>query len=107
MDSSSCYTRITSSISTGSSIPFPFSFFFFIMEDTNFSMNSPFGRTYSSTTSLRDDDLVKGFFLLVLTIEGDEEKCSFLPFLVLSLVEEGTSSISSEGGGERSLCGEW
>jgi hypothetical protein len=99
MASSSCCTRTTSSISTGFSMPFPLSLFFFRME--------AFGRTCSSTTPLRVDDLVKGFLTFVLAIEGDEEKCSFLPFLVVDLVEEGTSSNYGAGGGERSLCGEW
>jgi hypothetical protein len=56
---------------------------------------------------LRVDDLVKGFLLLVLAAEGDEEKCSFLPFLPMALVEEGTSSSSGVGGGEMPLYGEW
>jgi hypothetical protein len=56
---------------------------------------------------LRVDDLVKGFLILVLDTEGDEEKCSFLPFLVVALVEEGTSSSSGVGGGEWYLYGEW
>ena len=79
-------------------MPFPLSLLFFRMET--------FGRTCSSKTPLRDDDLVKGFLTLVLAIEGDEEKCSFLPFLVVALVEEGTSSNSGVVGGERSLYGE-
>ena len=66
-----------------------------------------FGRICSSTTPLRVDDLVKGLLILVLDSEGDEEKCSFLPFFVVDLVEEGTSSNFGVGGGERSLCQEW
>jgi hypothetical protein len=80
-------------------MPFPLSFFSFRMETV--------GRTCSSTAPLRADDLVKGLLILVLAAEGDEEKCSFLPFLAVALVEEGTSSSSGAGGGERSLCGEW
>jgi hypothetical protein len=99
MASSSYFTGITSSISTCFSMPFPSSFLFFRMEI--------FGRTYSSIASLRDDDLVKGFLILVLAAKGDEEKCSLLPLLAMALVEEGTSSSSSAGGGERPLCGEW
>jgi hypothetical protein len=98
MASSSCCIGITSSISIGFSMPLPLSFFFFRMET--------FGRTCSSTTPLRVDDLVKGLLILVLDVEGDEEKCSFFPFFVVVLVEEGTSSNSGAGGGERSLCGE-
>jgi hypothetical protein len=64
-----------------------------------------FLRTRSSTTSLRDDYLVKGLLILVLVSEEDEEKCSFLPLFVVALVEEGTSYNSSAGGGERSLYG--
>jgi hypothetical protein len=99
MASSSCCTGTTSTISTGFSMLFPLSLFFFRIET--------FGRTCVSTTSLRVDDLVKGLLTFVLVVEGDEEKCSFLPFLVVALVEEGTSSNSGAGGGERSLCGEW
>jgi hypothetical protein len=99
VSSSSFYcTGATSTISTGFSMPFPLSLFFFRIE--------AFGRTCTSTTSLRVDDLVKGFLTFVLTVEGDEEKCNFLPFLVVALVDEGTSSNSGAGGGERSLCGE-
>jgi hypothetical protein len=46
-------------------MPLPLSLFFFIME--------AFGRTCISKTSLRVDDLVKGFLTFVLAIEGDEE----------------------------------
>ena len=58
-------------------MPWPFSFFIFRIET--------FGRDCSSTTSLRDYDLVKGFMTLMLAAEGDEEKCSFfvLPIKVL------------------------
>jgi hypothetical protein len=70
-------------------MPLPLSFFFFRMEI--------FGRTCSSISPLRVDDLVKGFLILVLVVEGDEEKCSFLPFLAMDLVEEGTSSSSDAG----------
>jgi len=92
---SSIFCTGSTSISTGFSMPFPLSLFFFRIE--------AFGRTCTSTTSLRVDDLVKGLLTFVLTVEGDEEKCSFLPFLVVALVDEGTSSNSGAGGGERSL----
>jgi hypothetical protein len=49
------------------------------------------------------DDLVKGFSNFVIAVEGDEEKCSFLRFLVVVLVEEGTSFNFGAEGGERSL----
>jgi hypothetical protein len=63
------------------------------------------GRDFSSM-SLEVDALVKGFMTLMLAIEGDEEKCSFFPLFVVGLVEEGASSNSNEGGGEKSLYGE-
>jgi hypothetical protein len=50
-------------------MPWPLSFFFCRIET--------FGRDCSSTTSLRVDDIVKGFLTLMLAAEGDEEKCSF------------------------------
>jgi hypothetical protein len=62
-------------------------FFIFAKRYTSFQMPWPlylffcriktFGRECSSTTSLRDDDLVKGFLTLMLVAKGDEEKCSF------------------------------
>jgi hypothetical protein len=64
------------------------------------------GRDCSSTTSLGIYDLVKGLWPLVLTIGGEEGKCSFFPFLDVVLVEEGTSSNPGGGGGEKYLCGE-
>jgi hypothetical protein len=42
---------------------------------------------------------------MLATIEGDE-KCNFLPFLVVVLVDEGTSSNYGAEGGEKSLYGE-
>jgi hypothetical protein len=63
-------------------------------------------REYFSKTFLGTDDLVKGFFPLVLVVGGEEGKCSFFPFLVAVLVEEGTSSNPGGGGGEKSLYGE-
>jgi hypothetical protein len=96
---SSFYCRGALSItSIGFSIPFPLSFFFFRIET--------FGRTCVSTSSLRVDALVKGFLTFVLDVREGEEKCNFLPFLVVALVDEGTSSNSSAEGGEKSLCGE-
>jgi hypothetical protein len=80
-------------------MPFPLSFFFFRMET--------FGRTCSSTTPLQTDDLMKGLLILVLDAEGDEDKCSFLPYFVVALVEEGTASNFGARVGERSLYGEW
>jgi hypothetical protein len=64
------------------------------------------GRTFDSTTFLRVDDLVKGFLILILAIGVGKEKCNFLPLLAVALVDEGNSSNSSAGGGEKSLCGE-
>jgi len=55
---------------------------------------------------LRADDLVKGFLNFVLDAGEGEEKCNFLPFLVTALVDEGTSSNSGAGGGEKYLYGE-
>jgi hypothetical protein len=55
---------------------------------------------------LRVDDLVKGFLILNLAAGAGEGKCNFLPLLVVVLVDEGTSSNSGVGGGEKSLCGE-
>jgi len=43
---------------------------------------------------------------LMLVVEGDEEKCSFFPLFFVGLVEEGVSSNSGGGGGEKSLSGE-
>jgi hypothetical protein len=60
----------------------------------------------SSKTSLGTNDLVKGILPLVLAIVGEEEKCSFFPFLDVVLVEEGTSSNPGGGGGEKYLYGE-
>jgi hypothetical protein len=60
----------------------------------------------SLKTSLGIDDLVKGFLPLVVATKGEEGKCSFFPFLAVVLVEEGTSSNPSGGGGEKSLYGE-
>jgi hypothetical protein len=79
-------------------MPFTLSFFFCRIETL--------GRDFSSTTSLEYDALVKGFLTLMLAIEGDEEKCSFFPFFVVGLVEEGASSNSSGRRGEKYLCGE-
>jgi len=84
--------------SIGFSIPFPLSLFFFRIETL--------GRNFASTTSLRVDDLVKGFLTFVLAAGEGEEKCNLLPFSVLALVDEGTSSNSGAGGGEKYLCGE-
>jgi hypothetical protein len=64
------------------------------------------GMDCSSTTSLGIDDLVKGLLPLILTVGGEEGKSSFFPFLDVSLVEEGTPSKPSRGGGEKSLFGE-
>jgi hypothetical protein len=63
------------------------------------------GRTSASTASLRADDLVKGFLILILATEAGEDKCKLFPLLVVDLVDEGTSSNSGAGGGEKSLCG--
>ena len=52
---------------------------------------------YDSTTSLWDDDIVKGLLTLVLVVATGEGKCNFLPFLAVVLVDEGTSSISGVG----------
>jgi hypothetical protein len=79
-------------------MPFTLSFFFCRIETL--------GRDFYSTTSLEDDALVKGFLTLMLVVEGDEEKCSLFPFFVVGLVDEGDSSNSSGGRGEKSLCGE-
>jgi hypothetical protein len=86
MDSpSSFYYRGALSItSIVFSMPFPLYFFFFRIETL--------GRNHVSTTSLRDDDLVKGFLTFLLAVGEGEEKCNFLPFLVVALVDEGTSS---------------
>jgi hypothetical protein len=89
------YTGVSSFLSTGFPIPVPFLFC------TRIS-----GRDCSSTTSLGIDDLVKGLMPLVLVAGGEEEKCSFFPFLYVFLVEEGTSSNPGGGGGEKSLYGE-
>jgi hypothetical protein len=79
-------------------IPQTLSFFFCRIETL--------GRDCSSIASLGDDALVKGFLTLMLSIEGDEEKCSFFPLFAVGLVEEGASSNSCGGGGEISLYGE-
>jgi hypothetical protein len=42
----------------------------------------------------------------MLAAGAGEEKCNFLPLLVVALVDEGTSSNSGAGGGEKYLCGE-
>jgi hypothetical protein len=76
---------------------FPLSLFFFGIETL--------GRTSASTTFLRVDDLVKGFLTFVLASRVGEEKCNFIPFLDVTLVDEGTS-YSGAGGGEKSLCRE-
>jgi hypothetical protein len=55
---------------------------------------------------LRVDDLLKGFLIFMLAAGAGEEKCNFLPFLVVPLVDEGTSSKSGARGGEKSLYGE-
>jgi hypothetical protein len=65
------------------SFPMPLPFFFC----TRIS-----GGDFSSTTSLGTNDLVKSLLPLVLVVVGEEGKCSFFPFLVAVLVEEGTSS---------------
>jgi hypothetical protein len=100
MDSPSYFycTGDLSTISIGFLMPSLLSLFFFRIET--------FGRTCASTTSLRDDDLVKGFLDFVLDDERDEEKFNFLPFLVVVLVHEGASSNSGVGRREESLCRE-
>jgi hypothetical protein len=92
------FTGDFSITSIGFSMPFPLSFFFFDIEKL--------GRNSSSTTSLRVDDLVKVFLTFMLPVGVGEEKCIFLSFLSMALVEEGTSSNLGAGGGEKSLCGE-
>jgi hypothetical protein len=52
--------------------------------------------TYISSSSLWDDDPVKGLLTLVSTATLGEGKCNFLPFLVVVLAE-GTSSSSGAG----------
>jgi len=112
-------TCIGIALSTSSAflVDFLLSFFFCTgvssFLSTGFPMTLPFffctgisGRDYSSTNSLGVDDLVKGLLPLVLTVGGEEGKCSFFPFLDVVLVEEGTSSNPGGGGGEKSLCGE-
>jgi len=42
----------------------------------------------------------------MIAIGVGEENCSFLPFLAVTLVDEGTSSNSSVGGAGKSLFGE-
>jgi hypothetical protein len=84
--------------SIGFSMHLPLSFFFFGTETL--------GRTYASTTSLRVGDLVKGLLMFILVVRESEEKCNFLPLLVVALVDEGTYFNSGAGGGEKSLCGE-
>jgi hypothetical protein len=89
---------VSSFFSTGFPITLPLSFFCCRLETID--------RDCSTTTSLEVDALVKCFLTLMLAVEGDEEKCSFFPFFVVGLVEEGASSNSGGGGGENSLCGE-
>jgi hypothetical protein len=84
--------------STRFSIPLPL-YFSFLGTET-------LGRTYSSTTSLKADDLIKGFLILILAAGVGEKKCNFVPLLVVALVDEGNSSNSGAGGAEKSLCGE-
>jgi hypothetical protein len=79
-------------------MPLPLSLFFFAIEIL--------GRTSTSTASLRADDLVKGFLNFMLVVGVGEEKCNFLPFLAMPMVDEGTYSNSGAGGGEKYLCGE-
>jgi len=88
-------TWVSSFLSIGFPMPLPFFFC------TRIS-----GRDCSLTTSLGIDDLVKGLLPLVLTVEGEEGKCSFFPFLDVVLVKEGTSSNPGGGGGEKSYRGE-
>jgi hypothetical protein len=71
-------TRVSYFFSIGFTIPLPF--FFCRIE--------VFGRDCSSTTSLGDDDILKGFLTLVLAAGGNEEKCSFFLFFVAVLVVE-------------------
>jgi hypothetical protein len=49
---------------------------------------------------------VKGILPLISTSGGEWEKRSFFPLLDVALVEGGTSSNPSGGGGEKYLCGE-
>ena len=93
-----CCIRALYITSIGFSIPFPLSFFIFIIETL--------GRTCASIASLRVDDLVKDFLNFMLVVGVGEEKCDFLPFLAVTLVDEGNSSNSGAGGGEKSLYGE-
>jgi hypothetical protein len=79
--SSFCYIGDLSITSIGFSITFPLSFFFFRYETL--------GRNCTSTASLRVDYLVKGFLTFVLVAGEGEEKCNFIPFLVMALVDEG------------------
>jgi hypothetical protein len=115
--SSSTYIGISLSTSSGFLVALLLSFFFCTgvssFLSTGFPMPLPFlfctgiyGRDCSSTTSLGIDDLVKGLLPLVLTVGGEEGKCSFFPFLDVVLVEEGTYSNPGGGGGEKYLCGE-
>jgi hypothetical protein len=64
------------------------------------------GNNSSSTTSLWVDNLVKGFLILILAARAGEGECNFLPPLAVVFVDEGTSSNSSAGGGEKYLFGE-
>jgi hypothetical protein len=73
-----------------------------LITSTCFSMYSPLsfflfgietlGRNSSSTSSLRADDLVKGFLTFMLAVGVGEDKCNFIPFLFMALVDEGNYS---------------
>jgi hypothetical protein len=86
-----CCTGALSITPIGFSMPLPLSFYFLGTET--------WGNISSSTTSLRDDDLVKGFLILILAVGEGEEKCNFLPLLAVDLVDEGTTSNLGAGGG--------
>jgi hypothetical protein len=50
--------------------------------------------TSISTTSLWDDDILKGLLTLVLVVATGEGKCNFIPFLAVVLFDEGNYSNS-------------
>jgi hypothetical protein len=83
--------------SIGFSITLPLSF--------SFLGNKSLGKTSTPTASLRVDDLVKGFLIIILVAGEGEGKCNFFPLLAVVLVDEETSSNSGAGGGEKSLYG--
>jgi len=93
-----CCTRALSITPIVFFMPLPFSFSFLGTETL--------GKISATTTSLRVDDIVKGFLIFMLVVGKGEEKCNFLPFLVVALVDKGTSSNSGVGGGEKPLRGE-